>query len=984
MSGALTRKVEANRSYLFLDLVRRGAGILVHDVPDTLVARLYSTLFVLCQNSLPRRSVLSPAGFPRLLIRKYDESATCLARSCCRRSNHLDRFNMETPVKETSTNGATKTIQYVYTFGGGEAEGNRAMKQLLGGKGANLAEMSSIGMPVPPGFTVSTEACQYYSSKGHEWPEGLENEVRAGIAHIERIMDAQLGDAENPLLVSVRSGAAVSMPGMMDTVLNLGMNDRVVEGLARRTGNERFAYDAYRRFIDMFGDVVMGVAHEHFEEAIGALKKERGVENDVELSADDLKTLVDRYKAIYRKNTGEEFPEDPIEQLRYSVNAVFGSWDSDRAVKYRRINKIAGLLGTAVNVQAMVFGNMGDSSGTGVLFTRSPSTGENKLYGEFLINAQGEDVVAGIRTPEDISEMQGEFPQAYDELVDVTQRLEAHYKNMQDIEFTVQDHRLFILQTRNGKRTGAAALKIAVDMVREGLVEESTAVRDLVEPNHLDQLLHPQFEDAESYTDRVIGKGLPASPGAAVGQVVFTADEAEERKAAGSSVILVRIETSPEDVGGMDAAEGILTSRGGMTSHAAVVARGWGKPCVAGCSDVVISYGDRSFTNGKVTVKEGDWISINGTTGEVITGKEPLVEPALSGDFGTFMEWADRFRTMKVRTNADTPQDAQKALEFGAEGIGLCRTEHMFFEGDRISAMREMILAENEDARRKALAKLLPYQKEDFAGIFRAMAGKPVTVRLLDPPLHEFLPHDEAGQKEMADNLGVSIERIKAKVEALHEFNPMLGHRGCRLGISFPEITEMQARAIIEAAVEVKQDGVDVLPEIMVPLIGTVEEFTNQKTLIDDIARAVFQETGERVEYLVGTMIEVPRAALMAGAIAKEAEFFSFGTNDLTQMTFGYSRDDAGTFLPFYVENKILPDDPFQALDQDGVGQLVKMGTERGRSTRGDLKVGICGEHGGEASSVAFCHGVGLDYVSCSPFRVPIARLAAAQAALRN
>ena len=887
-------------------------------------------------------------------------------------------------MKETSSNGATKTIQYVYSFGGGEAEGNRAMKQLLGGKGANLAEMSSIGMPVPPGFTVSTEACQYYSSKGHEWPEGLENEVRAGIAHIERIMDAKLGDAENPLLVSVRSGAAVSMPGMMDTVLNLGMNDRVVEGLARRTGNERFAFDAYRRFIDMFGDVVMGVGHEYFEEAIEALKKECGVENDVELSAGDLKTLVDRYKAIYRKHTGEEFPEDPLEQLRYSVNAVFGSWDSDRAVKYRRINKIGGLLGTAVNVQAMVFGNMGDRSGTGVLFTRSPSTGEDKLYGEFLVNAQGEDVVAGIRTPEDISEMRSEFPQAYDELVDVTQRLEAHYKNMQDIEFTVQDHRLFILQTRNGKRTGAAALKIAVDMVREGLVDEATAVRDLVEPNHLDQLLHPQFEDAESYKDRVIGKGLPASPGAAVGQVVFTADEAEERKAAGQLVILVRIETSPEDVGGMDAAEGILTSRGGMTSHAAVVARGWGKPCVAGCGDVVISYGDRSFTNGKVVVKEGDWISINGTTGEVITGKEPLVEPALSGDFGTFMEWADRFRTMKVRTNADTPQDAQKALEFGAEGIGLCRTEHMFFEGDRISAMREMILAENEDARRTALAKLLPYQKEDFAGIFRAMAGKPVTVRLLDPPLHEFLPHDEAGQREMADNLGVSIEKIKAKVESLHEFNPMLGHRGCRLGISFPEITEMQARAIIEAAVEVKKDGVDVLPEIMVPLIGTVEEFTNQKTLIDETARAVFQETGDRVEYLVGTMIEVPRAALMASAIAKEAEFFSFGTNDLTQMTFGYSRDDAGTFLPYYVENKILPDDPFQALDQDGVGQLVKMGTEGGRSARRDLKVGICGEHGGEASSVAFCHSVGLDYVSCSPFRVPIARLAAAQAALRN
>lgn len=891
---------------------------------------------------------------------------------------------METPVKQMSSNGATETIQYVYRFGGGVAEGDRGMKQLLGGKGANLAEMSSIGLPVPPGFTISTEACQYYSSKGHEWPEGLEAEVRDGIAHIEKIMDAKLGDAENPLLVSVRSGAAVSMPGMMDTVLNLGMNDDVVEGLAARTGNERFAYDAYRRFIDMFGDVVMGVAHEHFEDAIEVLKKERGVENDVELSTGDLKTLVDRYKAIYRQHTGHMFPEDPVEQLQFSINAVFGSWDSDRAVKYRRINKIGGLLGTAVNVQAMVFGNMGETSGTGVLFTRNPSSGENKLYGEFLVNAQGEDVVAGIRTPEDMSQMPNEFPQAYKELVEVTNRLEKHYKNMQDIEFTVQDNRLFILQTRNGKRTGPAALKIAVDMVREGLVDEAFAVRDLVEPIHLDQLLHPQFENPDAYRQRVIGKGLPASPGAAVGQVVFTADEAEEWKSEGKQVILVRIETSPEDVGGMDAAEGILTSRGGMTSHAAVVARGWGKPCVAGCSDIVINYRERTFTDGKSTFSEGDWISINGTTGEVISGKEPLVEPELSGEFGTFMEWVDQFRTMKVRTNADTPQDASKALDFGAEGIGLCRTEHMFFEGDRISAMREMILADDEKARRAALAKLLPYQKADFASIFRAMDGKPVTIRLLDPPLHEFLPHDQAGQKEMADNLGVSIEKIKAKVESLHEFNPMLGHRGCRLGISYPEITEMQARAIIEAAVEVKKEGIDVLPEIMVPLIGTVAEFTNQKALINATADSVFKETNEKVDYLVGTMIEVPRAALVAGEIAKEAQFFSFGTNDLTQMSFGYSRDDAGTFLPFYVDNKILADDPFQALDREGVGQLVRMGTERGREARSDLKVGICGEHGGEPSSVAFCYSVGLDYVSCSPFRVPIARLAAAQAALNN
>ena len=891
---------------------------------------------------------------------------------------------METPVKETSTNGAAETIKYVYNFGGGDAEGDRTMKQLLGGKGANLAEMSSIGLPVPPGFTISTEACHYYSTKGHTWPDGLEEEVRRGIEQVEKIMDAKLGDPENPLLVSVRSGAAVSMPGMMDTVLNLGMNDAVVEGLARRTGNIRFAYDAYRRFIDMFGDVVMGVSHEHFEEAIEGLKKERGVENDVDLTADDLKTLVDRYKKIYREHKGDLFPEDPIEQLRYSINAVFGSWDSDRAVKYRRINKIAGLLGTAVNVQAMVFGNMGENSGTGVLFTRNPSTGERKLYGEFLVNAQGEDVVAGIRTPEDITQMAAEFPQAYEELVETTERLEQHYKNMQDIEFTVQDQRLFILQTRNGKRTGPAAIKVAVDMVREGLVDETTAVRDLVEPTHLDQLLHPQFENPDSYKANVIGKGLPASPGAAVGQVVFTADEAEAQKAAGKQVVLVRIETSPEDVGGMDAAEGILTSRGGMTSHAAVVARGWGKPCVAGCSDVVISYGSRSFTSGNVTVKEGDWISINGTTGEVIKGKEPLVEPKLSGDFAAFMEWVDRFRTMKVRTNADTPQDAQKAIEFGAEGIGLCRTEHMFFEGDRITAMREMILAKDVDARRKALGKLLPYQKDDFAGLFRAMDGKPVTIRLLDPPLHEFLPHDETGQREMASTIGVSVEEVKAKVEALHEFNPMLGHRGCRLGISYPEITEMQARAILEAAVEVKQDGVDVLPEIMVPLIGTAEEFLHQKGVIESTAESVFKEKGERVEYLIGTMIEIPRAALLADTIAKDAEFFSFGTNDLTQMTFGYSRDDAGTFLPFYVENKILADDPFQTLDRDGVGQLVRLGTERGRAARTDLKVGICGEHGGDPSSVAFCFETGLNYVSCSPFRVPIARLAAAQAVLRK
>lgn len=875
---------------------------------------------------------------------------------------------------------AQTSTKHVFRFGNGKAEGRKEMKALLGGKGANLAEMSAIGLPVPPGFTISTETCKYYNEHDGEWPEGLESEIREAVHHIEEIMGQKFGDPENPLLVSVRSGAALSMPGMMDTVLNLGINDQVVEGLAKKTGNERFAFDAYRRFIDMFGDVVMSVDHEHFEEAIHSLKEERGVENDVDLTADDLKTLVDRYKAIYRRHTGYMFPTDPYEQLNFAINAVFNSWNSDRAVKYRRINRITGLLGTAVNVQAMVFGNMGPNSGTGVCFTRNPATGENKLYGEFLVNAQGEDVVAGIRTPEDIDQMANEFPQAFRELVQTTKRLEEHYHNMQDIEFTVQEQRLFILQTRNGKRTGTSAVKIAVDMVREGLVSKEQAVADLVEPTHLDQLLHPHFKDEKGYQDKIIGKGLPASPGAAVGQVVFTADEAEEWRSEGKKVILVRIETSPEDVGGMDAAEGILTSRGGMTSHAAVVARGWGKPCVAGCGDIVINYKTRSFTNGVVTVNEGDFISINGSTGEVILGEQPLVAPELSGDFATFMEWVDEFRAMGVRTNADTPQDARAARQFGAEGIGLCRTEHMFFEGDRIKAVREMILASTEDERRKALEKLLPYQKQDFRGIFKAMDGFPVTIRLLDPPLHEFLPHDEAGQQEMAENLGTTVDVVKAKVAALHEFNPMLGHRGCRLGITHPEITAMQARAILEAAVELSQEGVKVLPEIMVPLVGSLEEFADQKQIIQETAEKVFEEKGARIEYLVGTMIEIPRAALLADEIAREAEFFSFGTNDLTQMTFGYSRDDAGTFLPYYVENKILPDDPFQVLDRKGVGQLVKIGTERGRQTRKDLKVGICGEHGGEPSSVHFCFEVGMNYVSCSPFRVPIARLAAAQA----
>ena len=876
------------------------------------------------------------------------------------------------------------TTKNVFKFGNGNADGDKSMKALLGGKGANLGEMSSIGLPVPPGFTISTECCKYYNEHNHSWPASLEAEVREGIAHIEKAMDAGFGNSSNPLLVSVRSGAAVSMPGMMDTVLNLGMNDDAVKGLAALTGNERFAYDSYRRFIDMFGCVVKGIDHEHFEEAIGDMKENKGVDNDNDLTADDLKELVEAYKAIYQKETNEMFPTDPFEQLSHAIDAVFNSWDSERALKYRQINKIKGLIGTAVNVQAMVFGNMGENCGTGVCFTRNPSTGENQLYGEYLIDAQGEDVVAGIRTPKKMAEMANELPAAYEELVSTMDRLEQHYKNMQDIEFTVQNGKLYILQTRNGKRTGTAAIRIATEMVQEGLVDKKTAVADLVEPGHLDQLLHPRFEDEAGYADRVLATGLPASPGAAVGQVIFTAPEAEAARDAGKKVILVRIETSPEDIGGMDAAQGILTSRGGMTSHAAVVARGWGKPCVAGCGAVVIDYANKQFTIGSKVVKEGEWLSINGSTGEVIIGQESLVPPELSGSFGLFMDWTDEFRDMGVRTNADAPADAQKALEFGAEGIGLCRTEHMFFEGERIMSVREMILAADETNRRAALDKLLPFQKEDFRGIFKAMAGKPVTIRLLDPPLHEFLPHDEEGMQEMATQMGVDLGTVKAKVESLSEFNPMLGHRGCRLGITYPEITEMQSRAILEAAVELAQEGVDVQPEIMVPLIGTVEEFANQKAVILETAAKVFEEKGAKVDYLIGTMIEIPRAALTANEVAAEAEFFSFGTNDLTQMTFGYSRDDAGKFLPEYVGRKILSDDPFQSLDQNGVGQLVEMGTERGRSTRKDLKVGICGEHGGDPSSVHFCYKVGMNYVSCSPFRVPIARLAAAQASIAS
>lgn len=879
---------------------------------------------------------------------------------------------------------AVHTGKHVYIFGAGAAEGDRSMKQLLGGKGANLAEMSRIGMPVPAGFTISTEACHYYSEHDSTWPEGLREQIRGGVMAIEEAMGQTFGRSRNPLLVSVRSGAAESMPGMMDTVLNLGLNDTTVEMLADHTNNERFAYDSYRRFIDMFGDVVMGIPHSKFEEAIESVKRDRGVESDTDLDTAALREVVSLYKAVYRKATGYMFPSDPYEQLEWAVNAVFSSWNSQRAVKYRKINHITGLLGTAVNVQAMVYGNMGDDSATGVFFTRNPSTGENVLYGEFLLNSQGEDVVAGIRTPQDIGELKGVMPEQYGQLHDIGKRLEQHYGNMQDIEFTIQRGTLYILQTRSGKRTGRAAIRIAHDLVADGLVSKRTAVKSLVEPRHLDQLLHPQIDSEQVDEKEILATGLPASPGAAVGKVVFDSKVAETEAAAGHPVILVRIETSPEDVGGMAAAEGILTSRGGMTSHAAVVARGWGKPCVAGCEGIIIDYDNHTFTNGSTIIREGDWISMDGTKGLVLMGQKEVVYPEPDQDYRDFMEWVDEYRSMRVRTNADTPEDARRALEFGAEGIGLCRTEHMFFGKDRIRAIRRMIVSETTRARKEALAELLPYQKEDFKEIFRTMAGYPVTIRLLDPPLHEFLPDTEEELNELADELGLKRSRFANKVRNLKEFNPMLGHRGCRLGITFPEITEMQTWAILEAALELKEDGLVVEPEIMIPLVGTSQEFRAQKWVIDHTAEEIFAEVSDSVRYHVGTMIEIPRAALVADQIAKDAEFFSFGTNDLTQMTFGYSRDDAGKFLGEYLREGILQDDPFQVLDTEGVGQLVSMATQNGRKQRPDLKVGICGEHGGEPRSVTFCYQQGLNYVSCSPFRVPIARLAAAQACIAD
>lgn len=904
-------------------------------------------------------------------------------------------------------------VKRVYTFGNKEADGNGKMKELLGGKGANLAEMNLIGIPVPPGFTITTDVCNEYYEIGEEKVvELLKPDVEKAMKKIESIMGTQFGSKENPLLMSVRSGSRASMPGMMDTVLNLGLNDEVVEGMAKKTNNPRFAWDSYRRFIQMYGDVVMGLKPESkedndpFEDIIEKIKEERNINLDTEFTTDDLKELVKRFKKAVKDKTGKDFPTCAWDQLWGSIMAVFNSWNNPRAVVYRRLNKIPDEWGTAVNVQAMVFGNMGESSATGVAFTRDAATGENIFNGEYLVNAQGEDVVAGIRTPQEITlegskrwaklqsiseeERKANFPSleevmpdAYKELFDIQQKLELHYKDMQDIEFTIQEGKLWMLQTRNGKRTGASMVTIAMDMLRDGLIDEKTAILR-VEPQKLDELLHPVFDTDDLAKTTVIAKGLPASPGAATGQIVFFPDDAEEWHAKGHQTILVRVETSPEDLKGMAVSKGILTARGGMTSHAAVVARGMGKCCVSGVGKAKIDYRAKTMTvDGKV-FKEGDWISLNGSTGQVLEGKIKTMSPELSGDFAQIMELTDKYTRMKVRTNADTPKDSTMAREFGAQGIGLCRTEHMFFEGDRIMAMREMILAQDEEGRRKALEKLLPIQREDFEGIFEAMQDLPVTVRLLDPPLHEFVPHEEANQEEMAKELDISADEVKSRVNDLHEMNPMMGHRGCRLGITYPEITEMQARAIIEAAVNLKKKGIKAFPEIMIPLIGTIEEFKNQEKVVRATAEKVFAETGEKVDYLVGTMIEIPRACLTANDIAKEAEFFSFGTNDLTQMTFGYSRDDAGKFLPIYVEHGILKNDPFQVLDQNGVGQLVSMGVEKGRSARKDLKVGICGEHGGEPSSVEFCNSVGMNYVSCSPFRVPIARLAAAQAAIKQ
>ena len=910
----------------------------------------------------------------------------------------------------------------IYFFGDGNAEGNTKMKKLLGGKGANLAEMTNLGIPVPPGFTITTEVCDAYYKNNQRYPKGLAEEIEKNLSRLEKLMGAKLGDPNNPLLVSVRSGATASMPGMMDTVLNLGLTPVTVKGIIKKTGNERFALDAYRRFITMFGDVVMGIERHYFEEVLDTYKKKARVKSDSELSAEHLKNVVAEFRIIYKNATGDFFPDDSEDQLNLAIKAVFSSWNNPRAVKYRKLYDIKGLLGTAVNIQAMVFGNMGDHSATGVCFTRNPSTGENKFYGEFLINAQGEDVVAGIRTPEPIENLAEEMPKVYAQLVEYKNTLEDHFKDLQDIEFTIQENRLFILQTRNGKRTTQAAVKIAVDMVKERLIDKKTAIAR-INPDELDQLLHPTFDpDAEKH---IIAVGLPASPGAATGRVVFSAEDAEKLATKKEKVILVRKETSPEDIGGIHVSRGILTTRGGMTSHAAVVARGMGKCCVAGCGTLNVDYKTQTFKVEGRLVKKGDYISIDGSTGEVMLGQVSTIEPKLSGDFAILMEWADEIRKLKVRTNADTPADAKKARELGAEGIGLCRTEHMFFGENRINWVRQMVLSAQDVKNLKAkiasiekelskainnkantikkdllqaqkalkeplglytsaLKKLLPMQRRDFEQIFTIMDGLPVTIRLLDPPLHEFLPQEEYNQKEMAKQMKINLKEVQDKVLSLHEMNPMLGHRGCRLGVTYPEIYDMQVQAIIEAACNVKKKGIRVYPEIMLPIISTEQEFSLLKDDVHRIAKEVMQKRGVKIEYMVGTMIELPRAALIADKIANHAEFFSFGTNDLTQMTFGFSRDDVGSFVPEYLEKGILDKDPFQVLDEEGVGQLMEIGITRGRSTRPELKVGICGEHGGNPQTIAFCHKIGMNYVSCSPFRVPIARLTAAQVSLHQ
>ncbi len=904
-------------------------------------------------------------------------------------------------------------MKRVYTFGDGKAEGNASMRNLLGGKGANLAEMNLLGMPVPPGFTITTEVCTEYTQYGKdEVVNRIKEEVENAIAHVEELTGKKFNDPKNPLLVSVRSGARASMPGMMDTVLNLGMNDDTVASLAEKSGNPRFAWDSYRRFVQMYGDVVLGMKPKSktdidpFEEIMDKVKEEKGVKLDTELDVEDLKNLVRLFKSAVKDFTGKDFPDSAWEQLWGGICAVFDSWMNERAILYRRMNQIPEEWGTAVNVQAMVYGNMGENSATGVAFSRDAATGENMFNGEYLINAQGEDVVAGIRTPQQITiegsrrwaalqgiseevraskypSLEEAMPVCANELFAIAARLEDYYKDMQDMEFTIQDGKLWMLQTRNGKRTGAAMVKIAMDLLRAGEIDEKTVLMRM-EPQKLDELLHPVFDKAALKHAKVVAKGLPASPGAATGQVVFAADEAEAWAEKKKKVILVRIETSPEDLRGMAVAQGILTMRGGMTSHAAVVARGMGKCCVSGAGEIKVDYKEKTVEMGGNVYHEGDWISLNGSTGEVYNGQVPTAEPEIGGDFGAIMNLASKYTKTLVRTNADSPRDAKQARHFGAQGIGLCRTEHMFFEGDRIKAMREMIIAADEEGRRQALAKLLPMQRGDFEGIFEAMDGYGVTIRLLDPPLHEFVPHQTATQKELADEMGISLADVKAKVDSLEEFNPMLGHRGCRLGITYPEITEMQTRAIIEGALAVKARGIDVKPEIMIPLVGSLKEIQHQANIINTTAAKVFDEQGCSIPYLVGTMIEVPRAALTANEIASVADFFSFGTNDLTQMTFGFSRDDAPKFLKFYKEHGIIKTDPFEVLDQEGVGQLVRMGVEKGRATKPELKIGICGEHGGEPSSVKFCAKLGMNYVSCSPFRVPIARVAAAQAAIEE